>query len=236
LPQLEIERDSSWAIIKAACQGTAGRAGAYGLWKPGGHGDDRLLFEVPSSVCDAIEELSPSDPGGLVPGCVLAWARASLNNHVPDGWTPPPHDLVESWIPAGGLTLQVGAVLLQGELILNESRWALRWPIVPDIPPDLPPARACCLRDLAADGQHQCRMVRVFLAANEVGSALEAEIDLTGAPQAEPLFQACLDGLRHVALWLAETAELLADVDVTIRSPELLHPETTTTKERSNPT
>lgn len=199
---------------------------SFGLWKAGDAG--QLLFEVPMPVCEAVAEEHTRGLPGVCPRPIAEWVHASLRGELPPDWTPPAREVVEHWIPPGALTLQLGPLLRQVELILEPSRWALRVAIVPSVPPGLPKSRVRCLKELAADAEQQWRLVRVCLVTRPEGSALMAGIDLTGAPHSEPLFLACLDGLRHVVDWLAETADLLADVTVTLRSPEVWQTKTKT--------
>lgn len=199
---------------------------SFGLWKAASA--DQLVFEVPVPVCQAVDEEHTRGLPGVCPRPIAEWVHASLQGEVPPGWTPPSREVVEHWMPPGALTLQLGPLLRQIELILEPSRWALRVAIVPSVPAGLPRSRVRCLQELAADAERQWRLVRVCLVTRPEGSALMAGVDLTGAPHSEPLFLACLDGLRHVVDWLAETADLLADVTVTLRSPEVWQTKTKT--------
>jgi hypothetical protein len=197
---------------------------SFGLWKADGAG--QLLFEVPVPVCQAVDEEHSRGLPGVCPRSIAEWVYASLRGEVPQGWTPPARDLVDLWMPPGALTLQLGPLLRQIELILEPSRWALRVAIVPSVSADLPRSRVRCLQELAVDAEQQWRLVRVCLVKRPEGYSLMAGVDLTGAPHSEALFLACLDGLRHVVDWLAETADLLADVTVTLRSPEVWQTKT----------
>jgi hypothetical protein len=199
---------------------------SFGLWKTDGAG--QLLFEVPVPVCQAVDEEHAKGLSGICPRPIAEWVHASLQGEVPPDWTPPARELVELWMAPGALTLQLGPLLRQIELILEPSRWALRVAIVPSVSAELPRSRMRCLQELAADAQQQWRLVRVCLVKRPEGYSLMAGVDLTGAPHSEPLFLACLDGLRHVVDWLAETADLLADVTLTLRSPEVWQTKTKT--------
>jgi len=205
---------------------------SFGLWKAGDAG--QLLFEVPMPVCEAVAEEHTRGLPGVCPRPIAEWVHASLRGELPPDWTPPARELVELWMAPGALTLQLGPLLRQIELILEPSRWALRVAVVPSVSAELPRSRMRCLQDLAADAQRQWRLVRVCLVKCPEGCSLMAGVDLTGAPHSEPLFLACLDGLRHVVEWLAEAADLLADVTVTLRSPEVWQTKTKTKKGEQN--
>jgi hypothetical protein len=97
----------------------------------------------------------------------------------------------------------------------------LNFPILSSVPVELPPARLHGLAVLAHDAQERWRMVRVGLVRGNDGDTLVAWVELTGAPHSELLFLAGLDCLRNVVRWLAESADLLADVTVTFRSLEV---------------
>ena len=129
-------------------------------------------------------------------------------------------------MPPNALTVRVGPLVRQGELVLTANRWALSFPILPAVPVGLPAARRRCLETLARDAQERWHMIRVGLIRAADGEALVAGLDLTGAPHSEFLFLAGLDGLRQVVSWLAEIADLLADVTVTCRSLEICRPKT----------
>jgi hypothetical protein len=121
---------------------------------------------------------------------------------------PPPKEEIESWLPEQALTLQVGALALQGALIHGQTRLAFDFPLVPRIPAHLPPARRAWLQVLLADGQRRWRMVRIGIQGD---AEAHAEVDLSGAPHAslEPLARVGLDALRHVVSSLVEPADFL---------------------------
>jgi hypothetical protein len=224
LSAMNTSRNANWISLTTSApksiRGTRpGSFDSFGLWKSDGAG--RLIFEVPVAACRAVEEEHGGGLPGICPGPIAEWAHASLQGKVPQDWRLPARELVELWVAPGALTLQLGPLLRQIELILEPSRWAMQVAIVPSVPAGLPRSRVRCLEELAADADQQWRLVRVCLERRPAGFSLLAGIDLTGAPHSEPLFLACLDGLRNVAHWLAETADLLADVTVTLRSPEV---------------
>ena len=190
-----------------------------GLWKwieIGGHA--RRVFEIPAALvaADEDEELVAEESQSL--DSFLQWALHSAANGIPPNWSPPARAQVESWLPAGALTVQAGALVRQGKLILSPERWALRCSILTEVPADLPEARAQWLRELAADAQSQWRMIRFGFLGESGSEALVAETDFTGAPHSEKLFFTGLDGLKHAVTWLGEAAEILADATVASRA------------------
>ena len=183
------------------------------MWKwVGGVAGPRLLAEFPPAVVRA--QPDPEDVNDETPTMaaqLVKWALASATGEVPHAWQPPARELVESWLSAGGLTIQSGPFVSQGEHILKPDRWALRFPILSRVPPELPRARREWLRLVLADGQSIWRMVRLALTSETDNAAVLASIDLTGAPPCEELFLASLDAIKQAVIGLAETVELLAD-------------------------
>jgi hypothetical protein len=198
-----------------------GQLGRPGLWKCiRSAGGVRRLFELPETALAAPEPESDEEPRSPLRACV-EWALATAGGSLSDGWQPPPYAEVESWIPIGRLTLQLGPLLRQGELIHAPNRLALRFPIVSAIPVALPEARRAWLRELLADAQERWRLVRVGLTADE--TAALAEVDLSCCPHAvlEGLFRTGLDALRWVVEWLVKSADFLADADAACRAVEV---------------
>lgn len=177
-----------------------GRLGRAGLWKPDSTGRG-AKFEIPP----CIQERAASEPAGFAR--IGAWARGTAGGTVDRDWEPPARSEVERWLPDGALTLQVGPVARQGELICDERRLALGFCIVSNIPPRLPAGRRAWLRELLADGQERWRLVRIGL---DNGDA-RAEVDLTGAPAEalEELIPIGVDALRLVVSELVEQADFL---------------------------
>ena len=191
-----------------------------GLWKQVGcERPQRFLFEFPAlAISPGGEDDGLDDSGSALPQAFLEWALASARNEIPVGWQPPAKELVASWIPQGGLTVRVGPLVRQGELLLTPERWTLRFSILPCLPAELPKERRLALELLAVDAQAQWRMLRAGLCETADGTAMVAALDLTGAPHSQLLFLAGLDGLTHAVAWLVETADLLADVTVALRA------------------
>jgi len=194
-----------------------------GLWKQvGGERGRRNVFETPAALASAgaeLEEMLEADGGVAL--ATIDWALASANGDIREDWLPPARELVAATMPPGALTVQAGCVLRQGELILEQDRWALRFAILPCVPAGLPAERRHALDLLAADAQSQFRMIRVGWAEQSDGAALVAVVDLTGAPYAELLFLTGLEGLTQAVARLVETADLLADATVPLRALEV---------------
>lgn len=194
--------------------------GPPGLWKTLSNGaPPRRVFEIPSWAAlggqpkeDGLAEFGPVPLAKL-----LGWALATRSGVAPAGWQPPGEDAVRSWLSPGALTMRARGHVRQTDLILEPARWALRLPILPRLAEDLSEPRRRALEELAGEAQHRWGMVRTRMPGSP-GGALEAEVDLTGAPHSEPLFLAGVDVLRHLFAWLAETAEALGDPSVAIAS------------------
>ena len=194
-----------------------------GLWKQVWREcEQRFVFEFPAALISQGCEAEGMEEGPM-PELLLDWAFASANGEIPNGWLPPASELVDSWMPPGALTIRASCLVRQGELFLAQDRWALRFPILPCVPAELPADQRLALDLLAADAQNQRRMIRVGWVEQPDGAALTATVDLTGAPHSSILFLAGLEGLTHAVTWLAETADLLADVSVTLRALKFCH-------------
>lgn len=225
--------EGNWLVLEAAAPPQRSRSQQpgleqCGLWKQVRAGlDHRYLFEIPISAlaCDA-ENGEVDERAVPLPEALLDWALASARSEIPAGWQPPARELVSSWMPQEAMTVRIGPLLRQGELLLAPDRWAVRLPVVPCRLAELPRERRRALRLLASDAQSQWRMVRLGFCGNGDNPGLTAVLDLTGAPHSERLFLAGLNGLAHCVAWLAETADLLADVTLTLRSLEVHRLET----------
>ena len=192
-----------------------------GLWKAIHTANgSRQVFEIPADIVAAgeDEELFGSESQSLE--SFVHWALLSAENRVPPGWTALTQELVDSWLSADSLTLQIGGLVRQGKMILSPERWALRFPILMNVPADLPESRVAWLRQLVANAQNQWRMVRFAFEPldGSEASTLVVETDFTGAPHSAQLFLASLDGLKHAVSWLVETAEIVADATVASRA------------------
>ena len=189
--------------------------GKPGLWKPHTAGATRE-FHLPLAVLG---------PGGLneagagVLRACTDWAMHAARGKLPDGWTSPPRDALEKSLPDGGLTVESGPLVRQGQLIRADDRLALSFPIVPAVSATLPESRRAWLERLMLDALARWRLVRVGWRGAAERPALEAEVDLSGAPHdvLEILMPIALDALRWVVEWLLWPANLLADIRVECR-------------------
>jgi len=188
--------------------------GQRGLWRwiPADAGRVRV-FEFPDRVVSPADDDVEADQPTL-PESFLHWAVAAHSGELPDGWQAPGRELIESWLSPGGLTVQCGPFVRQGELTVTPEQWAVRVPILPRLPTDLPTPRRQWLDAVLTDALKQWRMVRIGLTSDRGYPALIAEVDFTGAPHSEILFSVGLASVRHVVTWLAESVELLADASV----------------------
>lgn len=167
--------------------------GRPGLWR---YVEDAWAFELP-----LLESAAP-------PAAIVAWADATGEGAVPDGWEPPAQGEIATWLD-GGLTAGAGALVRQGALILEPIRLALRYRELVRVDECLPQSRRRWLESLLSDAQAKWRMVRLDL--EEAG--VHAEVDLTGVPQeyAEPLVRAAHAALAWVVAWLLPPLVLIAD-------------------------
>jgi len=181
----------------------ANQLGRPGLWKlrSGEHGKARGVFDLPPAVL-------PREGADTERFQALArWAQSTSRGKPDKSWTPPPREEIERGLPEMALTLQVGAIALQGTMTHDTRRLAFGFPIVERIPGELPAARMAWLRELLTDGQDRWRLVRIGLTGDEA----RAEVDLSGAPHdaLESLVAIGIDALRLVVSSLAEPAEFL---------------------------
>lgn len=194
------------------------------LWKyksSGGRRAIRRVFELPPAVVNGRGTacgLSNEDRDDFVN--LLRWMLDTERGGIPEGWRPPTRDAIEGYLPEGALTLETETIVRQGTLHHGDDRLALGFRILPPLPANLPAVRREWLRELLIDTQNRWRLVRIGSTADE---AIEAEVDLTGAPAAAvvPLIRVGLDALRFVVSSIVETAEFLVDPSVPCRTLEL---------------
>lgn len=217
----------SMSVDVFATKPSPGSLGWPGLWtRTQGLNTGPLIFDLPMM---AVTDVDPGEwPDGEEDASFAAhlrWVMASARGGLPENWRAPSRACLDAWIPAGALTVQLGPLVRQGDLVLGDGRWALRFPVLPALPRTLPPVREQALLDLMADAGARWRMVRLGMEmTGEQTRALIGEVDLSGAPHSQSLFLASLDALKQVVLWLAETADLLADVTVTLQALEQRRP------------
>jgi hypothetical protein len=221
---LTLHRRDRWFTIEGESQLQLSEAemwhdqlGQPGLWRWIPHGQRwQRVFEFPATrLGDALDDeegAEAEDQAHL--DAYLTWAFASQNGRLPYGWKTPSRELVKSWLPNCLLTVRCGSIVRQGELMLSQQCWALKFTILPALPSILPLERRQWLREVLADTLQQWRMVRLGFTNGREHPAVVAEVDFSGAPHSENLFSAGLNSLRHAAASLAETLEMLADSKV----------------------
>ncbi len=234
---LTVTSDDRWLTVRAKvdpghdpCQ-----LGQPALWKTVVSGDQRVRreFHVPLALVEGGDAWADAADDDLAEGrnpleACLDWAACTAGGEVPPGWTSPPREQVEEWLPAGKLAIQSGPLLRQGALEYASNRLGLAMPIAPAAPAapavsaELSPARRELLRRVLVDAQNRWRMVRVGMESGQDRPVVRAEVDFRGAPHflLEGLFRVGLDALRWVVSWSLWSVALLSDAGVTCRAWE----------------
>jgi hypothetical protein len=225
----ELSLCSGWAILRSArtegrpdpSEASAapeapgplrGNLSRPGLWKPvsgGAVSRPGRVFELPPSLVPGGDRRSGGGEIDQAFRDIVLWALATEAGGPVEGWIPPEREEVREWIPDDGLTVQTGPVARQGALVHDPARLALSFELLPCTRPDLTKARKRWLEELLIDAQDRWRMVRIGMTDE---SAVVAEIDLTGAPEAvaEPLVRISLDALRWFVQWIVQPVEFVA--------------------------
>jgi hypothetical protein len=206
-----------WCVLQTDASPGSGpehdSLGKPGLWRPGTENDAVREFHLPLAI------LGPGrlDEDGIdsLRACV-DWALSTGRGVLPAEWTCPPRELIESSIPDGGLTIQSGPIVRQGELVTAGDRLAIRVPIVPVVAAGLPEPRREWLHRLIGAAHRHWRMVRIGWGGTSERPSIEAEINLSGAPHEvlDRLTPIAVDALRWVVEWLLLPANIVADVRV----------------------
>ena len=221
--QLTLEIDGRWATV-TTWGGLENQdpltefVGRPGLWKPSVAPDGMarafdLWLDVPANT--EADACGPEDRTDSALESMLNWALETADGQVPRGWLPEGESSrseLERFIPEGGLTVQAGPFVRQGELICDSSRLAISIPVLDHVPEDLGASRVGWLRALLIDALDRWRMVRVGFAGKQQAQVV-AEVDLTGAPQPliPDLLRIGLDALRWFVQWLVKPAVLVSD-------------------------
>lgn len=208
---LRVELSRDWCTLLRRCPAKGGLE-APGLWKRvSTQGSGLSAFDLPAPLAAGDElDLAENDP--LV--ALLEWAQATAKQCVPESWEPPPRENVEEWLGKDALTVQDGPFVVQGGLIYEAHRLAIRFPLVRPLPTTLSASRRAWVEDVLADAQDRWRMVRAGIRGAPEEVLLE--VDLSGAPHAclEELTVASRDALRWVVKWTVWPIRLLCDPDV----------------------
>jgi hypothetical protein len=191
--------------------------GDPGLWKFVTNKKGHLLkvFEFPLDIvserCPDPEESSDVAKSSLA--TIFQWARDTLNGQRLNGWhRPAGQELMELLAPRN-LTVQCGRFARQAELICKPKRLALRLPLIFCVSDDLPDIHYAWLRKLLIDAQDRWKLVRIGFRDDSSKTAVQAEVDLTGAPHSvlAGLLSVASAALRAVATWVIPSAEFLAE-------------------------
>jgi hypothetical protein len=162
-----------------------------------------------ASESSSMAAISPSDQDPSAPGQA--------------DWHPPSVEKLDALLPPDSLTVQSGGVVLQGSVHRDAGRLALSIPLCSSIPGPISSAHRHWLRELLLDGQNTWRMVRLCWDERTESSSPPvqgvactvpwAEVDMTGAPALllDALVPAALAAIRWVVVWMAHSADFLAD-------------------------
>lgn len=226
---LRVTSDHAWLTVerKADAAGLLrGRLGKPGLWKTvvePKRNRIRSEFHLPLAVLAGGDFWvgNGEEPANPLSTC-LTWAAATAKGELPADWKSPPRELVESWIPSGGLLIQSGPFLEQGSLLCAPDRLGLRFRIGKGIPESASDARRAWIEEVLAAAENRWRMVRVGLDGAKNTPSITAEIDFSGAPHVvlEGLFKAGLDAIQCVVSWSLWPLAFLCDTRVACRAWE----------------
>ena len=212
---------AQWCVLEAplAAADSPSEPGSRGLWKKIRAGaESRRVFALPRSAWEAALAADTSlESETTVIEQALQWALVTAEQGALPGWQAPSRAIIESWFQPGQLTVLAGGLVRQGELICEQDRLAIRFPLVPEVPFDLPEPRRAWLLALLDEAQDRWHLVRLGIVNGaEDQSSIIAEVDLTGVPHelAEDFFVVSLEALRWVIQWLGETTDWLADATV----------------------
>ena len=207
------EMTGHWGRLESTFRKGA-QLGDPGLWREQGTlavsvggKKTRRVFELPPWLMGKGPWLVPDVEPGALRREVLRWAITTAAGSRVEGWSPPAAKEVKAWLPKQGLTVQAHALARQGKLIHEPHRLAVVFVLAPAAP-QLDADRRYWLHELLTDAQARWRLARIGLTDD---GAVQAEVDLTGAPHAalEPLFRMALDALRWVVGWLLESVQWL---------------------------
>lgn len=222
--------DRHWMTVRAKAGPEAemlwGQLGRPGLWKmvvPRQPKRPRREFHLPLAAIEAGDAWDDDRDEADDPlRACLDWAAATVEGDVPDGWTSPPREQVEAWIPRRGLVIQSGPLLCQGSLIHEPRRLALSFALAGKLSDEISPARRDWLGRVLVDARNRWRMVRVAVEGEPQRPEVRAEVDLTGAPHGvlEALVPIGLDAVRWVVVWSLWSVAFLSDARVTCRAWE----------------
>jgi len=173
------------------------------------------IFEFPQVVvaennpaCEPLNEAAKS----ALPAA-LQWAGDTLAGKRINGWRSPPKQEMMALLDPKSLTVDCGRHARQGELVYRPKCLALRFPLIFDVPDDLPDTHHFWLRNLLIDAQNRWKLVRIGFRDKSSAAAVQAEVDLTGAPHGMlvGLIEVAVSALQAVVAWVVPPAEFLVE-------------------------
>ena len=194
---------------------------APGLWKASSAGG--RIFEAPleailQRIDDAGSHDQPDHPEPAVIAMLAAWAVQTLDGDGRQGWAPPAVERLTELVPPAARSVRSGSLLESAKLVSDERTLRLQV-CLGRIDTPLSDQRRRWVDRLVADAR-RLRLVRVALrGVGEAATAIEAAIDLTGAPAAisEAMLPVAVDALRHCFDFLAPTATIVGDAQCVSR-------------------
>lgn len=193
--------------------------GAPGLWKRVACSTgERLVWDMPSWLLPTATQARCEEDGDwLGLDACLAWAEKCLRGCADLVWRAPSRDWIETALTARMRTIQTNGLIRRSAVICSPTRCALRCPVVYRVDDRLGRMRIEALNMLAADAMRIWAMVTFGFDNANIGSALIAEVDLTGGSESERFYRAAQNALCQAVAAVVETAELLADPQVDLQ-------------------
>jgi hypothetical protein len=209
---LELHREQDWSVLYDLETPAEQPLGAPGLW--------RTLHFDPLGACKRAFELPPVEGDA---GTLVHWARRTRRGTSPDDWTPPEPEDVASWVDPERMRVRAGLRVARGALLHpaeGHGRLALVFGELAQVPAGLSTQRQAWLAALLTSVAERWRLVRVGL--DPKASAVRAEVDLSGVPEAyaRPLVQLSLEALRGAVGWVLPTLNFLVDEGAESRALE----------------
>jgi len=217
--ELQVRQSPQWLTFeslagKAPGDPLSASEDKLGLWKlVNGDGRGyRWVFDLPSSLFAHNRHDPEANPSEMLASC-LAWANNTFRGKCPEGRRPLPQNQIREWIGKGGLTVQAGSFVRQGEMLRSSDRLCIRFPVLSRSSDGLSDSARLWLRATLLSAQNAWRMVRLRLSEEEGKISTWAKVDFTGVPEAAGghVVKASLAALRWVVKWLASSVVLFED-------------------------
>jgi hypothetical protein len=122
-----------------------------------------------------------------------------------------------NWTETVPLRIQRSTIVREGYWVNRLGRLSARIPVLLEIPSDVPAERRQWMEALLLDAQDRWRLVRFGIVQEKQHETAIASVDLTGGPSFTDLISASVEALKAGVAWLAESAEMLADLRVASR-------------------